>query len=92
MSREKIRIAMFDSFYRGFYVLEELLHGHFKDQFLVVGLATDDVTQPFISRNLRVWQYPKKKIRVRSFIIIFSEDETAQLSPRFTGRASLTIC
>ena len=58
MSKEKIRIAKFGSFYRGFYVLEELLHGHLKDHFLVVGVATDDVTQAFISRNLRVWQYP----------------------------------
>ena len=58
MSKEKIRIAKFGSFYRGFYVLEELLHGHLKNHFLVVGVATDDVTQAFISRNLRVWQYP----------------------------------
>lgn len=58
MNKEKIRIAVFGSFYRGFYVLDELLNGDFKDHFLVVGVATDDVTQTFISPNLRVWQYP----------------------------------
>ena len=58
MRTQKIRIAVFGSFYRGYYVLNELLHGPLKDHFLVVGVATDDVAQPFISADKRVWQYP----------------------------------
>ncbi len=57
MPKEKIRIALFGSFYRGYYVLDELLHGPLKDCFSVVGVATDDVTQSFISGKARVWQY-----------------------------------
>lgn len=49
---------MFGSFYRGFYVLDELLRGPLKEHFSVVGVATDDVTQSFISSDKRVWQYP----------------------------------
>lgn len=55
---QKIRIALFGSFYRGYYMLDELLHGPLRDRFVVVGVATDDVTQSYISANKRVWQYP----------------------------------
>jgi methionyl-tRNA formyltransferase len=54
----KIKIALFGSFYRGFYMLDEILHGPFKDHFTLVGVATDDVSQAFISKDARVWQYP----------------------------------
>lgn len=53
-----IRIALFGSFYRGYYLLDALLHGAHSHRFEVVGVATDDVTQPFVSRQRRVWQYP----------------------------------
>lgn len=58
MSAPKTRIALFGSFYRGYYLLAELLSGPMKDCFEVVGVATDDVGQSFISREKRVWQYP----------------------------------
>lgn len=58
MSTRKIRIAVFGSFYRGYFVLAELLHGPLKDRFEVVGVATDDAQQSFISASKRVWQYP----------------------------------
>ncbi len=58
----KIRIAMFGSFYRGFYLLDELLHGPCKDLFQVVGVATDDARETFISSHKRVWQYPHTPI------------------------------
>jgi methionyl-tRNA formyltransferase len=58
MGSQKIRIAVFGSFYRGYYMLEELLRGPLKEHFMVVGVATDDVTQTFISGDKRVWQYP----------------------------------
>jgi methionyl-tRNA formyltransferase len=57
MSTERIRIAVFGSFYRGYYILDELLRGTLKDKFIVVGVATDDVGQTFISADKRVWQY-----------------------------------
>jgi methionyl-tRNA formyltransferase len=55
---KQIRIAVFGSFYRGFYVLDELLHGPLRSLFSVVGVATDDVNETFVSRDKRVWQYP----------------------------------
>lgn len=58
MASEKIKIVVFGSFYRGYYMLNELLHGPHKDDFQVVGVATDDVAQTFISAAKRVWQYP----------------------------------
>jgi len=58
MSQPRVRIAVFGSFYRGFFVLDELLHGPLKDCFEVVGVASDDVDAPFISRERRVWSYP----------------------------------
>lgn len=53
-----IRIVLFGSFYRGYYVLDELLNGPYRDHFEVVGVATDDVSQAFTSPGKRVWQYP----------------------------------
>lgn len=55
-----IRIAVFGSFYRGYYLLSELLHGRHKERFRVVGVATDDVSASFISAGRRVWQYPHR--------------------------------
>ena len=60
MIETKIRIALFGSFYRGYYLLTELLNGPLRERFCVVGVATDDVTQGFISRAKRVWQYPHR--------------------------------
>jgi len=57
MSVSKIRIALFGSFYRGYYLLSELLYGPLSAHFMVVGVATDDVAQPFIGADKRVWQY-----------------------------------
>lgn len=58
MTSGPIRVAVFGSFYRGYYVLWELLFGRHKDRFQVVGVATDGVGAPFISADRRVWQYP----------------------------------
>lgn len=49
---------MFGSFYRGYYLLDELLHGPAREHFTVVGVASDDVGESFISGHVRVWQYP----------------------------------
>jgi methionyl-tRNA formyltransferase len=53
-----VKIVLFGSFYRGYCVLDELLRGPHSGDFRVVGVATDDVTQPYISREARLWQYP----------------------------------
>ena len=58
MVEQVIKVAVFGSFYRGYYVLDELLNGPFKERFCVVGVATDDVRQSYISRDKRLWQYP----------------------------------
>lgn len=59
MSGESVvRIAVFGSFYRGFHILSELLKGPLAPRVKVVGVATDDVGAPFISRERRVWAYP----------------------------------
>jgi methionyl-tRNA formyltransferase len=54
----KIRVAVFGSFYRGYFVLHELLHGALADTVEVVGVATDDPAERFVSPHKRVWQYP----------------------------------
>ena len=55
---KKMRVAVFGSFYRGYHVLNELLYGEVSRKINVVGVATDDVSQNFISPHKRVWQYP----------------------------------
>jgi methionyl-tRNA formyltransferase len=54
----KVRVVVFGSFYRGYYVLHELLNGELSQRVEVVGVATDDATQAFVSPGKRVWQYP----------------------------------
>lgn len=54
----KTRVAVFGSFYRGYYVLSELLSGAVGSMLEIVGVATDDPQQKFVSPQKRVWQYP----------------------------------
>jgi len=54
----RTRLALFGSFYRGLHVLESLLNGKLSSRVQVVGVATDDPTQSFVSPHKRVWQYP----------------------------------
>ncbi|KRB67897.1 formyltransferase family protein [Noviherbaspirillum sp. Root189] len=58
----KVRVAVFGSFYRGFHVLSEMLKGSIATQVQVVGVATDDVSSSFVSRERRVWSYPHTQI------------------------------
>ncbi len=48
---------MLGSFYRGFYLLNELLMGEISSQIELVGVATDLPENSFISADKRVWQY-----------------------------------
>lgn len=54
----KTRVAVFGSFYRGFFVLSELLSGTISKKVDVVGVATDDATKSYVSPQKRMWQYP----------------------------------
>lgn len=58
---ERLRVAMFGSFYRGLHVLQALLTGELSSRVQVVGVATDDPAQPFVSPHKRVWQYPHER-------------------------------
>lgn len=53
-----MRVALFGSFHRGHAVLNELLSGPLADRIEIVGVATDDPDQPYVSAHKRVWQYP----------------------------------
>jgi methionyl-tRNA formyltransferase len=54
-------VALFASFYRGLFVLDELLTGQCKPFIEVVGLATDDPSQSFVSPAKRVWSHPHSR-------------------------------
>lgn len=57
-SPRRARVAVFGSFMGGFHVLNELLFGGLADRVTVVGVATDDPTQPFTNAKVRLWKYP----------------------------------
>ncbi|HSX94070.1 MAG TPA: formyltransferase family protein [Hydrogenophaga sp.] len=77
-----VRIAVFGSFYRGYCLLDALLHGPHRGQFRVVGVATDDVDQGFVSRERRVWQYPHEPWEAR----MVAEQAARHGLPLHTGR------
>ena len=58
MGFQKCRVAVFGSFYRGFYLLNEMLQGALSEKVAVVGVASDNPSAAFISAEHRVWQYP----------------------------------
>jgi methionyl-tRNA formyltransferase len=55
---KKLKVVMFGSFYRGYYLLNELLFGEISKFIEITGVATDDPKNTFISADKRVWQYP----------------------------------
>jgi len=74
----RARIAVFGSFMGGYHVLSELLLGDLVDRVTVVGVATDDPSQPWSNAKGRLWKYPHSP-----------EDET--LVRRFAGSQHLPI-
>lgn len=54
---QNLRLAVFGSFYRGYYVLSEMLSGPLSPFIDVVGVATDDPRAGYVSPGRRVWQY-----------------------------------
>ncbi len=78
----RIRVAVFGSFMGGYHVLKELLEGPLANRVKVVGVATDDPTQPFTNARKRLWQYPHSRddeLLVPCFAV-------ARGLPVFTGR------
>jgi methionyl-tRNA formyltransferase len=78
----KTRVAVFGSFMGGYHVLKELLAGPLAQRVKVVGVATDDPTQPFVHAGKRLWHYPHTRddeLRVPRFA-------AAHGLPVFTGR------
>ncbi len=76
------RVAVFGSFMGGYHVLKELLEGPLANRVKVVGVATDDPTQPFTNARKRLWQYPHSRddeLLVPCFAV-------ARGLPVFTGR------
>lgn len=58
MAGRKVRVAVFGSFYRGYYLLSEMLFGKISESVEVVGVATDNPDHTFVNPHKRVWQYP----------------------------------
>lgn len=55
---DNIRVAIFGSFYRGYFVLQKLISLMNQGVKLeIVGVATDNPSNTFISKDKRVWQY-----------------------------------
>ena len=52
------RVVVFGSFLGGYHVLSELLFGELADRVTVVGVVTDDPTQPYTNAKVRLWKYP----------------------------------
>lgn len=76
------RVAVFGSFMGGYHVLSELLLGDLADRVRLVGVATDDPTQPFTNSKVRLWKYPhaqEDETLVRRFAALHE-------LPLFTGR------
>lgn len=74
----KTRVAVFGSFMGGYHVLRELLLGPIASRVVVVGVATDDPTQPFTHADVRLWKYPHTR-----------DDEL--LVPRFAQEHGLPV-
>lgn len=77
-----VRIAVFGSFYRGYCLIDALLHGPHRGHFKLVGVATDDVGESFVSRERRVWQYPHQPWEER----MVAEQALRHRLPLHTGR------
>jgi len=78
----RVRVAVFGSFYGGYHVLSELLEPPLAELDTVVGVATDDPTQPFTNSNVRLWKYPHTQAEEQLVRVLASENEL----PLFTGR------
>ncbi len=58
---ERVRVVFFGAYYRGFYCLDELLHGRIKDRVKVVGVVTGEVTFKKTKRIWKIWKYSTER-------------------------------
>ena len=80
--KPRMRVAIFGSFYGGYHVLSELLDPPLAELVTVVGVATDDLAQPFIHADVRLWKYP----HTREEELMTPRFAEAHDLPVFTGR------
>ncbi len=73
MTKSKIKVALFSSFYRGYHLLAELLNGSMKDRFEIVGVATDDVGQKFIFGDKRGLPVYTGRVKSDTFYEIYEQ-------------------
>ena len=78
----KTRVALLGSFMGGYHVLQELLFGPLARRVTVVGVATDDTSQPFTHPSVRLWHYP----HTRDDELLVPRFAAEQGLPVFTGR------
>lgn len=82
MSKPLVRMAVFGSYYRGYNVLHEMLHGPIGQMVNVVGVATDDPASSWVSADKRVWQYPHTPYE-RRMVAQLAEENGIEV---YTGR------
>lgn len=59
----KTRVVIFGSFHRGYNILHEMLRDEELMKHIdIVGVATDDPQQPYVSAKKRVWRHPHDKV------------------------------
>jgi methionyl-tRNA formyltransferase len=80
--KDKVRVAVFGSFLGGYHVLKELLGDALQHYVEIVGVATDDPTQPFTHPQVRLWKYP----HTRNDEILVPHFAAEQGIPVWTGR------
>jgi len=78
----KTRVAVLGSFMGGYHVLQELLFGPLVHRVTVVGVATDDPTQPLTDASVRLWKYAHR----RDDELVVPRFAAEQGLPAFTGR------
>lgn len=61
MTPTRPRVVLFGSFYRGYYLAQELLNGVLADHVELVAIATDDPDNAYVSPGKRLWQYPHRQ-------------------------------
>jgi len=80
--RPRTRVAVFGSFYGGYHVLSELLEPPLAGLVEVVGVATDDPSQPFTHAGVRLWKYPHTTAEEQMVPSLAAENDL----PLYTGR------
>jgi methionyl-tRNA formyltransferase len=78
----RARVVVFGSFMGGYHVLNELIFGEPARRVQVVGIVTDDPTQPYTNAKVRLWRHPHTvddEMMVRRFAVSLD-------IPVFTGR------